>query len=478
MPPFNKLLKMNKMLTFLLIYSFIFTNLFAVQVFAQTNMRTSANASALAKYTTDLTQLALNGRLRVNDSYKNETSRLMKSLTGGELRQTVILDETSENQELIIEQTAIRAAKELPAKRILKLEVAAIYSNAKSDRKSRAITNSIFSELAQTGDTILFVDELTNFIGRSNVGASLNNLLLQGKIRIIGGSSKVAYKENIEPVAEVDALFEKITVGDNANFSSDKSNNTTAKYDGYRGDNVSSDLREMMADDPTGKKRVEVIIQAKEAENAALRALLKSGQARLSDRIGESDTLVVNLPLSAVSQLSESGLINYISPNRPVKMFGHVENTTGATFARTANAGTTLDGSGIGIAIIDSGMFTDHNAFKNGTTSRVVYSQSFVPGESAIDDGYGHGTHVGSLAAGSANRNSGAYTGIAPNANIINLKVLNNQGTGNVAWLLNALDWVKTNHQTYNIRVINLSLGGPAIDSYTNDPVTIKVQQT
>ena len=295
-------------------------------------------------------------------------------------------------------------------------------------------------------------------------------MLLQGKIQIIGGSSKVAYKENIEPVAEIDALFNKITVGDKTNYSSDELKNA-AKYDGYNGDNVSSDLRDMMANDPTGKKRVEVIVQAKEADNAALRALLKSGQARLSDRIGESDTLVVNLPLSAVSQLSESGLINYISPNRPVKMFGHVENTTGATFVRSMNSGTTLDGSGIGIAILDSGMFTDHNAFKNGTTSRVVYSQSFVPGESAIVDGYGHGTHVGSLAAGSAARNNGAYRGIAPNANIINLKVLNNNGTGNTAWLLNALDWIKNNHQTYNIRVINLSLGGPAIDSYTNDPV-------
>ena len=389
------------MLSLILLYSFIFTNVFAVQLFAQTNVQTNVSVSALAKYTTDLTELARNNRLRVTDSYQNETARLMKSLSGGELRQTVILDETSENQELVIEQLAIQAAKEFPAKRILKLEVGSIYSNAKSDAEVANITNSIFNELANKGDTILFVDELTNFIGRSNMGASLNNLLLQGKVRIIGGSSKFAYKENIEPVAEIDALFEKITVGDNAN-SSDELNNKTAKYDGYRGDNVSSDLREMMENDPTGKKRVEVIIQAKDAENAVLRTMMREGKARLSDRIGETDTLVVNLPLSAISQLSESGLINYISPNRPVQMFGHVENTTGATFARTMNSGTTLDGTGIGIAILDSGMFTDHNAFKNGTTSRVVYSQSFVPGESAIADGYGHGTHVGSLAAGSA----------------------------------------------------------------------------
>ena len=359
------------------------------------------------------------------------------------------LDETSENQELVVEQLAIRAAKELPAKRILKLEVGSIYSNAKSDADVANITNSIFSELAQKTDTILFVDELTNFIGRSNVGASLNNLLLQGKIRIIGGSSKVDYKENIEPVAEIDALFEKITVGDKANFSADEAKNTNAKYDGYRGDNVSPDLREMMASDPSGKKRVDVIIQAKEADNASLRTMMREGSARLSDRIGDSDTLVVNLPLSAVSQLSQSGLINYISPDRPVLTSGHIENTTGATAVRgSLGSTTTLDGTGIGIAVLDSGIFTDHSSFKNGTASRVVYSQSFVPNESAVTDSYGHGTHVASLAAGSSNRDNGAYRGIAPNAKIINLKVLNNLGIGNTAWLLNALEWIKVNNAT------------------------------
>jgi hypothetical protein len=439
---------MSKAISLTLLCSFIFTNAFAIQTFAQRTNKAIVTPSALVKYTIDLTQLARENKLRVNDSYQTETNRLMKSLSGGDLRQTVVLDEANKNQELVIEQLAIRASQELPAKRILKLEVGKIYANAKSDLEVAEITNKVFGELVQENDAVLFVDELTNFIGTSNAGASLNNLLLQGKIRIIGGSSKAAYKENIEPIAEVDALFEKITVGDKANFSEE----TTAaneKYDGYRGDNVSPDLREMMAKDPSGEKRVDVIIQAKDAESADLRAMMREGKARLSDRIGETDNLVVNIPLSSVARLSESGLINHISPNRPVQMFGHVENTTGATNIRSANGSTTtLDGTGIGIAVLDSGMYVDHSTFKANGTSRVVYSQSFVPGESAVADGYGHGTHVASLAAGGSNRDNGAYRGVAPNAKIINLKVLNNQGFGNTAWLLNALEWIKTNHAT------------------------------
>lgn len=252
---------MSKAISLTLLCSFIFTNAFAIQTFAQRNNQAIVTPSALVKYTTDLTQLARENKLRVNDSYQTETNRLMKSLSG-DLRQTVILDEANKNQELVIEQLAIRASQELPARRILKLEVGKIYANAKSDAEVAGITNKVFGELAQKVDAVLFVDELTNFIGRSNVGASLNTLLLQGKIRIIGGSSKTAYRENIEPIAEVDALFEKITVGDKAAFSEE----TTAaneKYDGYRGDNVSPDLLEMMEKDPSGEKRVDVIIQAK-----------------------------------------------------------------------------------------------------------------------------------------------------------------------------------------------------------------------
>ncbi|MEK7855225.1 MAG: S8 family serine peptidase, partial [Acidobacteriota bacterium] len=71
---------------------------------------------------------------------------------------------------------------------------------------------------------------------------------------------------------------------------------------------------------------------------------------------------------------------------------------------------------------------------------------------------------------------SGAYKGIASNANVISLKALNNTGLGNTSWLLNALTWIQNNRTTYNIKVVNLSLGTNAIDTYTNDPICLKVK--
>jgi serine protease AprX len=66
---------------------------------------------------------------------------------------------------------------------------------------------------------------------------------------------------------------------------------------------------------------------------------------------------------------------------------------------------------------------------------------------------------------------------IAPNANVINLRVLNSQGTGSTARLLSALDWVISNRAAYNIRVVNLSLGAAAIDSYQFDPACKAVRR-
>src|SRR5437764_64398 len=107
---------------------------------------------------------------------------------------------------------------------------------------------------------------------------------------------------------------------------------------------------------------------------------------------------------------------------------------------------------------------------------RVIVNKDFT-GENRTDDPYGHGTHVASIAAGNGRISNAKYIGIAPNANILNLRVLNKQGAGTVSGVLAALDWVMTNRAAYNVRVVNMSLGMPAVDSYLNDPVCKAVRR-
>src|SRR5204862_1036211 len=90
-----------------------------------------------------------------------------------------------------------------------------------------------------------------------------------------------------------------------------------------------------------------------------------------------------------------------------------------------------------------------------------------------------HGTHVASIAAGSGVVASGAYLGVAPAAKIINLRVLDSQGLGATSTVLAGLDWVmqNRNNPAYNIRVVNLSLGTPSVDSYLYDPLCQAVRR-
>jgi serine protease AprX len=117
-------------------------------------------------------------------------------------------------------------------------------------------------------------------------------------------------------------------------------------------------------------------------------------------------------------------------------------------------------------------------------SSRIKFSKDFTGENNPSNDPYGHGSHVAGAAAGLSTSTGDSYQGIAPNANIISLRVLDKNGVGSVSALLNALNWILApadptkpvsstnplNKDKYNIRVVNMSLGAPAIDSYKNDP--------
>ena len=238
---------------------------------------------------------------------------------------------------------------------------------------------------------------------------------------------------------------------------------------------LAQDLREKAR----GNETLKVILQLNGSMSGELNALLNSNGVRIKKRFAALNTLALELPSSVVESLNQFEEIEFVSVDSEIRSFGgHVAHTSGADNVRTMATTGALDGSGIGIAIIDSGIYPSHVAFlEAGTTrNRIVKSVDFT-GENRTDDPYGHGTHVASAAAGNGLVSGGKYIGIAPKANLVNLRVLNSQGVGNVSGLLGALDWLLTNRTTYNVRVANLSLGMPAVNSYRNDPVCVAVRR-
>src|SRR5258708_29018540 len=133
-----------------------------------------------------------------------------------------------------------------------------------------------------------------------------------------------------------------------------------------------------------------------------------------------------------------------------------------------------LDGSGIGIAVIDSGVYNHDDLQRaDNSGSRIVYSESFVPGDASANDAYGHGTHVAGIIAGNGHDSqsgySQQYTGLAPNANIINLRVLDTNGAGADSQVIAAIQRAVELKDTYNIPFINLSLGRNVYESSPQD---------
>ncbi len=121
-----------------------------------------------------------------------------------------------------------------------------------------------------------------------------------------------------------------------------------------------------------------------------------------------------------------------------------------------------LTGKGQTVAVIDSGIAWDHVALGKGFGAgyRVVGGWDFTENDAnPYDDGPSgyHGTHV----AGIIGSDDATRTGVAPDVDLVALRVFNDAGQGNMTWVEKALQWVHTNRNTFEnpITTVNLSLG-------------------
>jgi len=235
---------------------------------------------------------------------------------------------------------------------------------------------------------------------------------------------------------------------------------------------------------------VRVIVQfapAVEASDYASVIKNAGGSVYLDLRAGKA--VAATLPRRSLSTLAANPRVVRLSADVVVKK-SDVFTVESSGASLVAQYAPTLTGKGVGVAVVDTGVQKDAKDFGktlSDSATRVVKSVSFgqgkpEKGDDGMVDKAGHGTHVAGIIAGNGKMSTGAnfhttFYGIAREANIINVRVLDNSGAGSVSGTVAGIDWVIANRTANNIRVLNLSLGHPVGESYQTDPLCQAVER-
>ncbi len=191
---------------------------------------------------------------------------------------------------------------------------------------------------------------------------------------------------------------------------------------------------------------------------------------------------VLDLPNGVLKQIASHPNIIRVRYDRPAATHNYRTSfTVGATAVRDRLGFT---GAGVGVAVIDSGIATWHDDLTSRSSTlypygdqRVTMFVDFVNDLTSPYDDNGHGSHVAGTILGNGYDSRGQKSGIAPDASLVSLKVLDADGRGTISNIIAAFNWIAQNHKTYNIRVVNLSIGAPIHESAWTDPLTLAAKQ-
>jgi serine protease AprX len=229
-------------------------------------------------------------------------------------------------------------------------------------------------------------------------------------------------------------------------------------------------------------RKSRVIVMLKRGTNVDAAATALGG--KLGRSLELVDGKVLELPNVQLTRLANLPGVVRIVEDRPTG--GEMNRVAVTVGARAVQQTYGLRGAGVGVAVIDSGI-TSWNAdlsYSGGSSlvqtkqgQRVVAWVDYVRGRGTLYDDYGHGTHVAGIIAGNGANSLGVRAGIAPDAHLVSLKVLDAQGKGVISTVIDALGWVVAHKSEYNLRVVNLSVGAAVTMSYNTDPLTLAAKR-
>ena len=203
---------------------------------------------------------------------------------------------------------------------------------------------------------------------------------------------------------------------------------------------------------------VKVLIGFKEKPGAAQQAMVKGVGGKIKYTYHIVDAIAASIPEKAIEALQKNPNIRYVEPDGQVyALDDELDDSWGVKHVGAGDVHNSIDpppnkGAGVKVAIIDTGIDYNHSdlhANYNG-------GWDFVNNDAYPMDDNGHGTHVAGTVA--AEDNGFGVVGVAPEAELYSLKVLDATGRGYMSDVVAAIQWATVNE----IQVINMSLGGGA----------------
>ncbi|TML55365.1 MAG: hypothetical protein E6G15_03490 [Actinobacteria bacterium] len=229
--------------------------------------------------------------------------------------------------------------------------------------------------------------------------------------------------------------------------------------------------------DGNGNPKVPVIITADptlDTSLGAVKSLLARSGLGPNKNLGLVNGFSIVLPAKKINDLTGiPGLT--ITPDAAVHTSGYSSSQlwpyeSGVSANWSGNTAPVAGPTAPTIAVIDSGIQTGRADFGNRVLASV--NLSTLPNNSA-GDGRGHGTFVAGIAAGGAY----GYTGATPQANLVSVDVMDDEGMARTSDVIAGCQWVLANKAKYNIKVANLSLHSATPSSFTTDPLDKAVEQ-
>ena len=256
-----------------------------------------------------------------------------------------------------------------------------------------------------------------------------------------------------------------------------------------------SPIAELAASNPN--KRVEVIVQLRAGvDQADGAALVRAAGGTVEHQLPIINGFGTTLTAAEAHRLSLTEPVHAVSLNAAVETEAIDQSRLATAYNQSIRSnkvwngtgnlsGAMYTGEGVGVAVLDTGIDGSLPDFRNSatdSTSRVVASAIVNPAATRAGDTFGHGTHIAGLIAGNGTNRAatdplyGKYIGVAPDANLIDVKIADEQGNASVMDVIDGLQFTMDYAADYNIRIVNLSLRSTVAESYKTDPLDAAVE--